>query len=1010
MLHGRYLASLQISSLPNSVQKTANAPSDGQSLASPRSSHDTTLTALAQLGALRLDTARALVSLIDSKRQYILAEATRTLSLQSDSRHGAADALWFGATVIPRSHGICEVVLKGASDFSETADRSGSGIITITGLDENPDFKDRAYVKSGPKLKFYAGAPIVDLGGEVIGIYCIFDDKPRSPLSHIEKQFLKDMAKSVKDHLDGLQAQAKFKRRAKLVSGLESFVGGLSALPLLSYSTEAREEIEERQWANETQEKKDGREEVGGEGEREGGKRDSISVLGRGEEPRHDRGLPKAPTTGPISTDNASIVEPLPEETPASLVDASTRLDEALSKGSRPMFARAANIIRQCGDYDCVAFFYMTASITSNGFHHSPDVLSASDSRNSGSLDALNLDSPEEHAPDLDYFREGRSQHARPPGHEPTVEGPCEVLGSSFKDIKCKADIDSLGHFPRFSRRDLQSVLGKHPRAKTISFFPSGDVIGDTSSSGSGMEQPGPLEDLGQDIDASHKTQPQHTKPKKSRLLSLRKLSPDAQSFVILPLWDFERHRWFTCCICWSAAARTGVDLEGDLQYLRVFGNSIMMALCHLDAAFTNRAKQSFVASISHELRSPLHGILGALELLYDTDLSRFQHEMVDSISSCGRTLLDTLEHVMDIARINSFSRQKRETNLANGRSGEDKSTQTHVVQARASIFDLSGLIEEVVEAVWIGHVGQGLPHQFEDLSSFTDGSDHPGHISTTSTFSRGRIRIALQLPYRQDWLVNMQAGALRRIVMNIFGNALKYTTEGLITLVLRVDAVQMHELQFSVLVEDTGCGISDDYQRNFLFKPFFQESNLSPGSGLGLSIVKQITDDLRGHIRLSSSKGKGTQVQVTLTTPAISNKKVITSVPQKPMSEETIRQGLAGLRIRILTSATASDVSQRGEIATNAECQQARSLEQLGADWYGVDIAVLPSWYPGAADIVVLLEPDFRSLKQIEAESAGSKRHSVLLVASDSVEMSALRSDDRISGTRLVIEVLAQP
>lgn len=77
----------------------------------PRSSHDVTLTALAQLGALRLNVKRCMISLFDRSTQYVIAEATQTLSLQNDSVHEAGDGLWMGVGEIPKDDGCrcCDI-------------------------------------------------------------------------------------------------------------------------------------------------------------------------------------------------------------------------------------------------------------------------------------------------------------------------------------------------------------------------------------------------------------------------------------------------------------------------------------------------------------------------------------------------------------------------------------------------------------------------------------------------------------------------------------------------------------------------------------------------------------------------------------------------------------------------------------------------------------------------------------------------------------------------------------
>lgn len=110
-----------------------------------------------------------------------------------------------------------------------------------------------------------------------------------------------------------------------------------------------------------------------------------------------------------------------------------------------------------------------------------------------------------------------------------------------------------------------------------------------------------------------------------------------------MPFWDYERLRWFAGCLCWSNRPQRLLSANVDLSYFKVFSHSVMRELSRLDALALNQAKTTFVASISHELRSPLHGILGTLEFIKDTPLDSFQTSMFNSLNACAQTLLDTM-------------------------------------------------------------------------------------------------------------------------------------------------------------------------------------------------------------------------------------------------------------------------------------------------------------------------------------------------------------------------------
>ncbi len=85
---------------------------------------------------------------------------------------------------------------------------------------------------------------------------------------------------------------------------------------------------------------------------------------------------------------------------------------------------------------------------------------------------------------------------------------------------------------------------------------------------------------------------------------------------------------------------------EQELSYLAAFSNSAMAEVARLDTKLADAAKADFISSISHELRSPLHGILGMTELLQGTELDSQQSSHAQTIETCGKTLLETISHV----------------------------------------------------------------------------------------------------------------------------------------------------------------------------------------------------------------------------------------------------------------------------------------------------------------------------------------------------------------------------
>lgn len=187
-------------------KKLKAVPADtGPDAARPvRRSHDTTLTALAQLAALRLNVKRGMVSLIDSNTQIILAEATQTLSLIDESRHAPGDHLWLGNVSLPRQDCMDEHTFGSITTWKDAQGRDVSiSSFIVNDTLEDDRFKNRSYVTSGAGVRFYAGVPIITKQGHAIGVYAVSDIEPRPQgLSLDEAQFMEDVAQIIADHLE----------------------------------------------------------------------------------------------------------------------------------------------------------------------------------------------------------------------------------------------------------------------------------------------------------------------------------------------------------------------------------------------------------------------------------------------------------------------------------------------------------------------------------------------------------------------------------------------------------------------------------------------------------------------------------------------------------------------------------------------------------------------------------------------------------------------------------------
>lgn len=228
-------------------------------------------------------------------------------------------------------------------------------------------------------------------------------------------------------------------------------------------------------------------------------------------------------------------------------------------------------------------------------------------------------------------------------------------------------------------------------------------------------------------------------------------------------------------------------------------------------AEAANKAKSLFLANMSHELRTPLNAILGFSRLMsLAADLPNKQRENLDIINRSGEHLLALINDVLEIAKIES------------GR-----------LQLEIAPFDLGNLIDDISELMRLRAQQKGLSVKVEQASDF------PRYILGDEA-------------------------RLRQILLNLVGNAVKFTEHGGVTIHLATKIEG--RLQLIIAVEDTGPGIAAE-DRGRIFDPFVQLSGKGshPGTGLGLAITRQFVQLMGGRISLESIEGQGSCFRVTL-------------------------------------------------------------------------------------------------------------------------------------------------
>ncbi|MCK6518616.1 ATP-binding protein, partial [Myxococcota bacterium] len=223
-----------------------------------------------------------------------------------------------------------------------------------------------------------------------------------------------------------------------------------------------------------------------------------------------------------------------------------------------------------------------------------------------------------------------------------------------------------------------------------------------------------------------------------------------------------------------------------------------------------SRAKSDFIATVSHEIRTPMTAILGTMELLQHTPLSAQQRDCVAVINSGGDALLGVINHVLDLSRIESGH-----------------------LELNLEPVDLPALLDGVV-LLFAGHAeSRGL------------------HLSLIE---------APGLPAR----VMADGPRLRQVLVNLLGNAIKFTERGSVRLYAEPDAAAPGLIRLSVI--DTGVGVPEaDQQR--IFEAFSQLGGpaRSRGTGLGLNISRRLAQAMGGELSIQSAPGQGSAFTFTL-------------------------------------------------------------------------------------------------------------------------------------------------
>ncbi|KAI3182844.1 hypothetical protein DTO027I6_10106 [Penicillium roqueforti] len=457
-------------------------------------------------------------------------------------------------------------------------------------------------------VRFYARVPIVSPRGFTIVAYSVMDNEARTldPDRHA-LQFMNEMAATVMDHLAMVNTTRRSRKAERMIVGLCSFIEGKSILR--DSWMEANAQFAESEQSGEAPE---GQLNIVQQRVQEAAKeKGQASLVFRDSYRRAEETWSHPSNSCSQGVDRSQRPRTVlySENSVRTVLGGESLQDDTLSSSIKLVLSRGANLIR----YSIGAEGVMFLDANSNHFgslvnRTSRKVSPSSKVPTSGS--------------DGSTASEASLKHKLSGEPASTFASKCMVFSSS--------QTSSINDEPRTGRAVVvpeplfSSLVRRYPRGKIFSYNDNGLVSedsNDTSQNTPGSKHRGTT-------DNAYHTDERRSSSKKRNKPTFRqdadhliKIFPQARNILFLPIWDSDKRGCFAGTLVWTNNLEHAFTFENELVFVSAFANSIMAEIHRLDVEAAEKAQTKMVTSIAHELRTPLHGILGTADILSDTAL-----------------------------------------------------------------------------------------------------------------------------------------------------------------------------------------------------------------------------------------------------------------------------------------------------------------------------------------------------------------------------------------------------